>query len=65
MGVETNGNAVNHVVIGGKYFTDLLDHTRGTVTADSALIVDSDKKLNELFLDQNYIDLMVFLENYL
>jgi hypothetical protein len=24
MGTETNGNAVNHVVIGGKYFTDMV-----------------------------------------
>lgn len=56
MGTETNGNAVNHVVIGGKYFTDLLDHTRGTVTADSALIVDQNKKLNELLVDNITID---------
>ena len=25
MGTETDGNAVNHVVIGGKYFTDIID----------------------------------------
>lgn len=25
MGTETDGNAVNHVVIGGKYFTDMID----------------------------------------
>lgn len=24
-GTETNGNAVNHVIIGGKYFTDIVD----------------------------------------
>lgn len=51
MGTETSGNAANHVVVGGKYFTDMLDHNRGTVTASSALIVDSDKKLNELLVD--------------
>lgn len=56
MGIETDGNAVNHVVIGGKYFTDLLDHSRGTVVADSALIVDSNKKLNELLVDNIKID---------
>lgn len=56
MGTETNGNAVNHVVIGGKYFTDLLDHNRGTVVADSALIVDANKKLNELLVDNLTID---------
>lgn len=56
MGTETNGNAVNHVVIGGKYFTDLLDHTRGTVVADSALVVDQNKKLNELLVDNITLD---------
>ena len=35
-------------VIGGKYFTDMLDHVHGTNTASSALIVDSNKKINEL-----------------
>jgi len=45
------GNANDVVVIGGKYFTDLLDHTRGILTASSALIVDSNKKLDELLVD--------------
>jgi len=51
MGTETAGNAVNHVVIGGKYFTDKLDHTPGTLTANSALIVDADSKLDNLKVD--------------
>lgn len=51
MGTETAGNAVNHVVIGGKYFTDMLDHNKGTLTANSALIVDGDSKLNQLKVD--------------
>jgi len=51
MGTETAGNAVNHVVIGGKYFTDKLDHTLGVLTASSALLVDSNKKLDELLVD--------------
>lgn len=38
-------------VIGGKYFTDLLDHAPGTLTASSALIVDSNAKLNNLKVD--------------
>jgi hypothetical protein len=50
-GVNGSGNANDIIVIGGKYFTDLLDHTRGTLTASSALIVDSDKKLDELLVD--------------
>jgi hypothetical protein len=51
MGTETAGNAVNHVVIGGKYFTDMLDQTPGVLTASSALVVDSSKKLDELLVD--------------
>jgi hypothetical protein len=50
-GVNGSGNANDILVIGGKYFTDLLDHARGTLTASSALIVDSDKKLDELLVD--------------
>lgn len=51
MGTETAGNAVNHVVIGGKYFTDKLDHNPGTLTASSAIIVDADKKIDQLLVD--------------
>lgn len=45
------GNANDVIVIGGKYFTDMLDHERGVLTASSALIVGSDKKLDELLVD--------------
>jgi hypothetical protein len=51
IGTETAGDAANHIVIGGKYFTDLLDHTRGTLTASSALIVDASSKLDNLKVD--------------
>jgi hypothetical protein len=51
IGAETAGDAANHIVIGGKYFTDLLDHTRGTLTASSALIVDATSKLDNLKVD--------------
>ena len=51
IGTETAGDAANHIVIGGKYFTDLLDHTRGTLTASSALITDSSSKLDNLKVD--------------
>jgi hypothetical protein len=51
MGSETAGNAASHVVIGGKYFTDMLDQTPGVLTASSALVVDSSKKLDELLVD--------------
>lgn len=50
-GVNGSGNANDIIVIGGKYFTDLLDHTRGTLTASSALVVDANKKLDELLVD--------------
>jgi len=55
-GTETAGNAVNHVIIGGKYFTDKLDHVPGTLTASSAIIVDSESKLNEFFVDNLRFD---------
>lgn len=47
-GVETDGNAANHAVIGGTFFTDMLDHQAGVLTASSAIIVDADKKIDEL-----------------
>lgn len=50
-GVNGAGNANNIVVIGGKYFTDMLDHERGVLTASSALVVDGNKKLDELLVD--------------
>ena len=56
LGTETNGNAASHLVIGGKYFTDLLDHTRGELTASSALIADANSKLNNLKVDNLDLD---------
>ena len=40
VGSESGGIASGQEIIGGKYFTDLLDHAHGTTTANSALIVD-------------------------
>ena len=48
---ETAGIAPNMFVIGGKYFTDMLDHVSGTLTASSALIVDASSKLDNLKVD--------------
>lgn len=56
VGNETNGNAANHIVIGGKYFTDILDHAAGTLTASSAIIVDANSKINNLKVDNIDID---------
>ena len=38
-------------MIGGKFFTDRLDHTAGTLTASSALVVDSNSKIDNLKVD--------------
>ena len=51
-----SSSAADIHVIGGKYYTDLLDHTAGTTTANSALLVDANKKLNELLVDNITID---------
>ena len=56
VGTETGGNAAEHVVIGGKYFTDLLDHTRGVLTANSAIITDASSKINVINIDNITID---------
>jgi len=55
-GTETAGEAANIEIIGGKYFIDLLDHSHGTVNASSALIVDSNSKLNVLSIDNLKLD---------
>jgi hypothetical protein len=49
-------NASERVVIGGKYFTDMMDHAKGTLTASSAILVDDNKKINELLIDNITID---------
>jgi len=36
------------ITIGGDLFTDMLDHTLGTLTASSAILVDSDSKIDQL-----------------
>ena len=46
IGDPANSNAVT--VIGGNYFTNLMDHAHGTTTASSALIVDANKSTSEL-----------------
>ena len=43
-------------VIGGKYFTDLLNHPHGTLTASSAIIVDSTGSVDTLRTDALFAD---------
>jgi len=52
-GVDGNGDANNVSVIGGQYFTDILDHVAGTLTASSALIVDTNKAIDEIIVGNN------------
>jgi hypothetical protein len=52
-GTETDGVAASIDVIGGKYFTDRLDHAIGTLTASSAILVDANKAIDELFIGNN------------
>ena len=46
-----SSSAADIHIIGGKYYTDLLDHTAGTLTASSALIADSSSKLDVINVD--------------
>ena len=47
-------NAV--VAIGGKVYVDMLDHAAGTLTASSGIVVDANKKINELLVDNITLD---------
>ena len=47
-GVDGNGDANSISVIGGQYFTDMLDHVAGTLTGSGALIVDSNLAIDTL-----------------
>ncbi|MAU88678.1 MAG: hypothetical protein CMC40_02060, partial [Flavobacteriaceae bacterium] len=49
-GVDGNGDANSIDIIGGKYFTALLDHVAGTLTANSALIADANKAIDEVIV---------------
>jgi hypothetical protein len=50
-GDDGSGNATSIVSIGGEYFANLLDHTPGTLTASSALLVDASSKIDVLNVD--------------
>jgi hypothetical protein len=52
-GVDGNGDANNVTVIGGQYFTDKLDHVDGTLTANSAITVDTNKAIDEILIGNN------------
>ena len=45
------GDGSNNDIIGGQLYTDMLDHTAGTLTASSAIIVDANSKIDNLLVD--------------
>lgn len=53
IGDPANSNAVT--VIGGNYFSNLMDHAHGTTTASSVLIVDANKSTSEVRTAALYI----------
>ncbi len=55
-GSETAGAAANVEVIGGKYFTNMMDHVVGVLTPSSAVLVDGNKKIDEWRVDDILID---------
>ena len=44
------------LTVGGVYYVNMLDHTAGVNTADSAVIVDADKKIDEWNVDNLSMD---------
>jgi len=49
-GVDGNGDANNVTVIGGQYFTDMLDHVAGTLTGSSALTADANLAIDQVII---------------
>jgi hypothetical protein len=48
--IDGNGDATINHVIGGKYFTALIDHVPGTLTASSGILVDANKAIDEIII---------------
>ena len=48
---DPTSNTNTPLIVGGKYYTDLLDHANGTLTASAALIADSNSKIDNLKVD--------------
>lgn len=56
IGALQSDDSIDVNIIGGKYFTDMLDHTPGTLTASSAIVVDANSKIDQLNIDNITID---------
>ena len=48
---SANGFATEIHTIGGKYYTDMMDHPKGQVHSSSAIITDADNKIDQLNVD--------------
>ena len=55
-GDDSNGNSTGVDIIGGKYFTELLNHVPGTLTASTAIITGPDNKISQLNVDNLRLD---------
>lgn len=55
-GDDGTGVATSVVAIGGEYFTAMLDHAHGTLTASSAIITDANSKIDQLLVDDIKLD---------
>ena len=49
-GVDGNGDANNVTVIGGQYFSDMLDHVAGTLTGSSAVVADANLAIDQFIV---------------
>ena len=48
-----NGGGNTPEIIGGSFFTDMLDHTAGTLTASSAILTDASSQIDDLRIKNN------------
>jgi len=55
-GNKSNGKANEVHVIGGKYFTDMLDHPQGELHENAAIVTDANKSINQLIVDNLQFD---------
>ena len=55
-GDNADGFATEIHTIGGKYYTDMMDHVRGTLTPLSAITTDSNSKISKLLVDDISLD---------
>jgi len=53
---NNDGEAANIDPIGGKYYTDLLGSTAGTIAGSKAVILDANSKVNQWIVDNITID---------